>query len=88
MLGTLDPNEQIELVTEIVERLEQATKPPGNKSLLPNDLEASVEIVTAIITILEHNNSTNEVTVAIPVIISRVNLTVALIVYSGCDRDF
>ena len=60
-LSTLDPEKQIEQVTELTERLVQATEPRSNKSLLPNDLGTSARIIADVITVLENNNSTNEV---------------------------
>ena len=60
-LSTLDPEEQVEQVTELAQRLVQATEPLSNKSLLPNDLKTSARVVTDVITVLENNNSTNEV---------------------------
>ena len=61
-MSALSPEEQIVQATELTERLIQATRPlQSNNSLLPNDLGASVRVVTAIIEVLENNNSTNEV---------------------------
>ena len=62
-MSSLDPDEQVEQVTEVAQRLAQATEPLSTKSLLPNDLGASARIVTDVITVLENNNSTNEVLV-------------------------
>ena len=45
---------------DITQRLIQATE-PQNRSLLPNDLGASSRILTAVIEVLENNNSTDEV---------------------------
>lgn len=61
MLSTLDPEEQVKQVTELTQRLVQATESFNNKSLLPNDLGASARVVADVITVLENNNSTNEV---------------------------
>ena len=60
-LSALDPEEQVEQVTELAHRLVQATEPLSNKSLLPNDLGTSARVVADVITVLENNNSTNEV---------------------------
>ena len=60
-LSTLDPEEQVEQVTELAQRLVQVTEPLSNKSLLPNDLGTSARIVADVITVLENSNSTNEV---------------------------
>ena len=59
--STLDPEEQVEQITELTQRLVQVTEPRSNKSLLPNNLEISARIVADVITVLENNNSTNEV---------------------------
>ena len=60
-LSTLDPEEQVKQVTGLAQRLVQATEPLSNKSLLPNDLRTSARVVADVSTVLENNNSTNEV---------------------------
>ena len=51
-------------IAELTERLAQATQ-PQNQSLLPNDLEASSRILSAVVDILEASNITNNVRIII-----------------------
>lgn len=55
-----DSEEQATQIADLTQRLSQATQ-PQNQSLLPNDLEASTEILSAVVDILETDNITNNV---------------------------
>ena len=58
--SNLEPEEQIAVATNVTQQLIQATE-PKSKSLLPNDLGTSARILTAVVSVLEKNNMTNEV---------------------------
>lgn len=60
----MDSEEQVNQIAELTERLAQATQ-PQNQSLLPNDLEASSRILSAVVDILEASNITNNVRIII-----------------------
>ena len=60
-----DPEEQVLPITALILQLVQATL-PQTRSLLPNDLQASVRVLTIVIEVLESNynsNDTNEVNI-------------------------
>ena len=55
-IATLDPEEQVTQSAELTQQLVQATL-PQNRSLLPNDLQASTRILTTVLEVLENNNN-------------------------------
>ena len=56
-LFDLDPQEQITQSAAVAEELMQATA-PQNRSLLPNDLQATTRILSSVIGVLENANLT------------------------------
>ena len=56
--------EQVTEIAELTERLAQITL-PQNQSLLPNDLQTSSEVLSAIVNVLEANSITNDVRIVI-----------------------
>lgn len=55
-IATLDPEEQIMQSAELTQQLVRATL-PQNRSLLPNDLQASTRILTTVLEVLENNDN-------------------------------
>ena len=53
----LDPEQQIMQISAVAHKLAQATL-PQNRSLLPNDLQATTKILFYVIKVLENNNTT------------------------------
>ena len=51
-------------IADLTQQLSQATQ-PQNQSLLPNDLQASSEILSTVVHILEANNITSNVRITI-----------------------
>ena len=56
--------EKVTEIAELTERLAQITL-PQNQSLLPNDLQTSSEVLSAIVNVLEANSITNDVRIVI-----------------------
>lgn len=59
ILTSLDPEEQILQSTNLTQELLQATV-PQNRSLLPNDLQASSRILSSVISVLEINENATD----------------------------
>ena len=55
-IAILDPEEQILQSAELTQQLIQATE-PQNRSLLPNDLQASTRVLTTVLQVLENNDN-------------------------------
>lgn len=55
-LDNLDPETQVMQSVELTQQLVQATE-PQNRSLLPNDLQASTRILSTVISVLENNEN-------------------------------
>ena len=55
-IAILDPEEQILQSAELTQQLIQATE-PQNRSLLPNDLQASTRVLTTVLQVLESNDN-------------------------------
>lgn len=55
-IATLDPEEQLVQSAELTQQLIEATQ-PQNRSLLPNDLQASTRILTTVLQVLEDNDN-------------------------------
>ena len=55
-IAILNPEEQIMQSAELTQQLIQATE-PQNRSLLPNDLQASTRVLTTVLQVLENNEN-------------------------------
>lgn len=55
-IAMLDPEEQVMQSAKLTQQLVLATL-PKNRSLLPNDLQASTRILTTVLEVLENNNN-------------------------------
>ncbi len=55
-IAILDPEEQVLQSAELTQQLIQATE-PQNRSLLPNDLQASTRVLTTVLQVLEDNDN-------------------------------
>ena len=55
-VAILDPEEQLVQSAELTQQLIEATV-PQNRSLLPNDLQASTRVLTSVLEVLENNEN-------------------------------